>query len=104
MARVVREKELVEPIHVALGESIVLRLEENPTTGYRWFFEGFPAEDMLVVSDQFRLANDAFGAGGIRELTLQAKRPGEHLIVLRNSFASGPSPSDPETRVAIQAQ
>jgi inhibitor of cysteine peptidase len=68
-------------VSVRVGDRIVLRLPENPTTGYRWSGE-IPSFLRLV-----RDANEhdsAPGAGGIRALELQAERPGHSEITLSN--------------------
>ena len=42
MPQIVNQKDLARPVHVRAGEPVVLRLEENPTTGYRWRLNTFP--------------------------------------------------------------
>ncbi len=69
----------MEPIHlteaddgraitVAAGQPLVLRLAENPTTGYRW---EAPA-GVGVVGDAYRPGVGGAGSGGERVFTLSA--------------------------------
>src|SRR2546423_14370449 len=103
MPQILRQEDLTQPVHVSVGEPVVVRLEENPTTGYRWRFDKFPDGRLRVVSDKFRVSDDdAFGAGGVRELTFEPLEKGRHIVVLRNSFATGGSDSDPGARLGIE--
>jgi len=101
MPQVLNEGDLKQPVRVSTGEPIVVRLVENPTTGYRWRFATFPDGKVQVLSDTFKRAGEAFGSGGVRELTLTPLEPGHHVVVLRNSFAAISSASDPEARLQI---
>ena len=65
-------------VRAALGDTLLLRLPENPTTGYRWQFE-LPA-GLGVSSDDFVMATSAAGAGGERTLRLLASAPGLHRL------------------------
>jgi len=59
-------------VTVARGQQVVVRLPENPTTGYRWE----PPADVEVVSDEFHpAAGTGIGAGGERVFTLAARAP-----------------------------
>lgn len=55
-------------IPVTPGQRVVLRLPENPTTGYRW---SVPA-GIDVVADTYESGGTQAGAGGQRVLTLVA--------------------------------
>jgi len=67
----------------AVGETVVLRLAENPGTGYRW--EVTAADGLELVADAFEPpASAAPGAEGHRSFTVFADRPGTaHLHVER---------------------
>lgn len=65
--------ELTRPTHgqsisVRLNDEIVVRLPENPTTGYRWEID--QADPLIAgTADAFTLDSDPqFGSGGTREL------------------------------------
>lgn len=60
---------------------IVLKLEENPTTGYSWNLT--VPEGLTLIGDDFAVAQEAeglVGAGGIHEWQLQAQTEGTHEI------------------------
>ena len=101
MPQIVNQEDLARPVHVRTGEPVVLRLEENPTTGYRWRLKNFPEGKLRVISDKFTLAGDAYGAGGVRELVFEPLQAGHHVVVLRNFFANKSVDSDPEARLEI---
>jgi inhibitor of cysteine peptidase len=69
-----------------LGEHIVIRLPENPTTGYRWAAEVDPAMFELM-DDQYEGAVRPVGGGGERVLTFAALRVGHGQIRLANRRA-----------------
>ena len=101
MPQIVNQKDLARPVHVRVGEPVVLRLEENPTTGYRWRLKNFPEGKLRVISDKFTVAGDALGAGGIREFVFEPLQAGHHVVALRNSFANRSVDSDREARLEI---
>lgn len=63
-------------VEVKAGEPFRVQLNENPTTGYRWYLAS-PADAALrVVEDTFDpAAPDKRGAGGMRHWTFTADRP-----------------------------
>jgi inhibitor of cysteine peptidase len=63
---------------------IIVRLPENPTTGYRWAFEDINQEILEPERSDFSLRPDAgIGGGGERSLTLRAKRSGRAHVELK---------------------
>jgi inhibitor of cysteine peptidase len=74
-------------VTVAPGQQVVLRLPENPTTGYRWE----PPADVEVVSDEFRPAGGTgIGAGGERVFILAARAStGEARFALTRPWGGG---------------
>lgn len=71
------------------GQSLTLRLNENPTTGYRWIIPTFDAQLIRLTDDRFEPTATAnkpmmMGAGGQRILILQASRPGTIQLNLEN--------------------
>lgn len=91
------------PRSLANGEQVVIRLPENPTTGYRWQFTQSGAGELAVVDDRFVPdgAEGAPGAGGQRLLRLQARRPGATKLeaVLRRQW----DPQDAGTQTQVFA-
>lgn len=65
------------------GQKAVIRLSENPTTGYGWEFEIEPKKQkaITVISSKFiARASDLIGAGGVREYKFKAKKTGKVTI------------------------
>jgi inhibitor of cysteine peptidase len=71
-------------IEVASDSRIVVRLPENPSTGYRWELEP-PLETVLkLIRDSHQPpARSVPGAGGIRVFEFRARSAGSALIHLR---------------------
>jgi inhibitor of cysteine peptidase len=62
-------------VDVQAGDSFLIQLHENPTTGYRWHLP-LPVDPALrVVGDSFEISQDKLGAGGVRQWTLTADHP-----------------------------
>jgi inhibitor of cysteine peptidase len=86
---------------VGRGETIELRLPENPTTGYRWSLDVEPPGASAVTGSRFETGGPGIGAGGMRIFTiainglgavkLQAKLwrewEGEGSTIQRHTFA-----------------
>jgi inhibitor of cysteine peptidase len=70
-------------VTIRVGDTVNIRLPENPTTGHRWHAEIDPAA-LRQVSDSYEGATSPRGAPGMRVLTLQALRPGQTLLRLVN--------------------
>lgn len=79
-------------LRAAVGDDLLLRLPENPTTGYRWAFS-LPA-GLSPVADDYTAAGSAPGGGGERVLRLRATTPGRHAITaaLQRSWDAGGAP------------
>ncbi len=85
-----------------MGEILVIRLQENPTTGYQWIF--CIIGELTQVSDDFIPASDAAGAGGERCLRFVAQYTGIAQIeaVLRRSWESDATPPQDVFNVFIE--
>ncbi len=69
-----------------VGETFLVSLPENPTTGYRWEQTGDTSQYLSAVKDEYvpaRQGGGVVGAGGLRELTFSAKAPGSVKLLLR---------------------
>ncbi len=65
-------------IETAVGDSLLIELPENPTTGYRWTQEaGSPPAVHLCGSSFDRDTSGAFGAPGIRSFRYEILDRGE---------------------------
>lgn len=65
----------------AVGQKVVLQLNENPTTGYRWALDATPPKAIEnLVSQYVATPGGAIGGGGKREFSFTTSAPGEiHL-------------------------
>jgi inhibitor of cysteine peptidase len=71
-------------ISVRPGDTIIVRLPENPTTGYEWTVD--TADDEIVGprgSDFILSPTVAMGSGGTRAFTFGTKEPGMGRIRLK---------------------
>jgi inhibitor of cysteine peptidase len=69
-------------IEVQEGSEIVLVLDENPTTGFRWRVDR--ADGILELEDDSYTPdpNMQFGSGGVREFRFRGKAPGTAMLEL----------------------
>ncbi|HEV7692942.1 MAG TPA: protease inhibitor I42 family protein [Hyphomonadaceae bacterium] len=69
---------------VPLGEEILVRLPENPTTGYQWQVSFSGSGEVASIGDSFEAgtASSAPGAAGHRILRFKATRPGAVKLAL----------------------
>jgi predicted secreted protein len=86
---VLTEADANAPRVVAVGETIELRLIENPSTGYAWSVTVDPPAAAAVVADRWTPAGGSGaqpmpGAPGTRDLTIAIKRPGPLGIRAKN--------------------
>jgi inhibitor of cysteine peptidase len=86
---------------LAQEEELLIRLKENPTTGYRWEVTQSGSGELELVDDRFVASvGDAIpGAGGERVVRFVGRKPGSVQIeaVARRSWES--SNSSQERRV-----
>ncbi|HEX7967188.1 MAG TPA: protease inhibitor I42 family protein [Stellaceae bacterium] len=70
-------------IDLAVGETVEVRLPENPSTGFRWHViaDGKPA--CALVGDAFAAPSGPPGRGGEHSWTFGAVHPGQCDIELR---------------------
>jgi predicted secreted protein len=74
-------------ITLKVGQSLTLRLNENPTTGYRWIIPTLENQIIQMVDDRFDRPvthPNLMGAGGERIFVFQAKRAGTYHLTLEN--------------------
>ena len=79
---VVTEADNGSSISATVGDSLVIKLPEIPTTGYRWAPQASDAQIVELQTDEFNAAaGSATGGGGTRVLRYLVKRPGSaHLL------------------------
>ena len=67
------------------GQILLLHLDENPTTGYRWSKPILDTQVLQLKSDNFNLPRNAgMGGGGQHVFTFQANNPGQVKLQLKN--------------------
>ncbi len=67
------------------GQVLILHLDENPTTGYRWSKPTLDTQVLQLKSDNFHLPSNAgIGSSGQHVFTFQANNPGEVKLQLKN--------------------
>jgi inhibitor of cysteine peptidase len=83
-----------DTIRIATGGTVVVRLPENPSTGYRWQFEA--AVGLTVSGESFSPDSSAPGAAGERVLRLVGSTPGSFVFTaaLRRPWETGIPPQD----------
>jgi inhibitor of cysteine peptidase len=94
MAEVVLERAAAgTALSVAPGDSVVVRLDEIPTSGYRWEVQDFDGRVLQPAGDDFiTAAGGAVGGGGLREFRFRVVGPGtSELRLIRRR------PWEPET-------
>ncbi len=70
-------------ISVSAGDTFVIKLDENPTTGYKWSFTVSDDSVIELSKDEYMQENQdsgVVGAGGTRVLTFKAKAAGSAQI------------------------
>ena len=80
---VIGERDSGKLVEVEVGQSVVIRLPENPTTGFRWSVIAGGDVVCTFVRDEFQGAAIAVpGAGGEHVWEMRADAAGETLIKL----------------------
>jgi inhibitor of cysteine peptidase len=65
------------------GDEVLLRLAENPTTGFRWHID--QAEGIEPAGEAFHLGRDPrIGSGGVHEFRFRRTGRGPGRLALRN--------------------
>lgn len=71
-------------IQVRPGDQIIVRLGENPTTGYGWAVEQLDPDVVTPVGSDYEPAsNSGVGGGGERTFTFTAVKAGSSPIQLK---------------------
>jgi inhibitor of cysteine peptidase len=90
-----------QTVQARTGDVVVVRLAENPTTGYRWTVTHGPAPS----DDTFSAAGGATGAGGERVLRFTVTGPMTTQVraVLRRQWETD-APPQARFEIAIDVQ
>jgi predicted secreted protein len=90
----VTEAEAGEDFALAVGDTLVVRLAANPTTGYDWRLVSTNATLLPAAGDpQYAQAGELVGAGGVVTFRFLAEAAGEATVQL-GEFAPGADDSD----------
>jgi inhibitor of cysteine peptidase len=64
-------------VEIHIGDTLVMRLDENPTTGYEWALEAYNKEIVTLNSTVYIPSPpSAVGGGGQRIFTFKGERAG----------------------------
>jgi inhibitor of cysteine peptidase len=71
-------------VETRAGDTLVVRLGENPTTGYQWAIETLNADEVVLQNVEYlRAGGAAVGGGGERRFTFKAQRAGTATVQLK---------------------
>jgi inhibitor of cysteine peptidase len=78
------ENDSGKTIEVTQGDTIEIRLPENPTTGYQWAVEEVDENILTLQSSEYVLPQDPrIGEGGTRVVQFQAKQARSGEVALK---------------------
>lgn len=75
------EQDSGRTVDMERGKVVIVRLKENPTTGYRWTVE--TASGLEQTGDHFE-AGGAIGAAGTREFQFRPTKVGSYELRIKN--------------------
>jgi inhibitor of cysteine peptidase len=82
---VVTEQDTNKTFDLRVGDTVSIRLPENPTSGYRWNLEQVTDDLVSVDSSEFdQSPGSGVGGAGVRTIKLSAGAPGLTHVVLKN--------------------
>jgi len=86
-----------DSISVANGQTFVIALESNPTTGYAWTAAANP--NATFVKSEMATSSTLVGAAGTQQLTFKATATGSSTLTLNyaRSFEPGTPPAQTQT-------
>jgi inhibitor of cysteine peptidase len=71
-------------IEAQVGDRIIVSLDENPTTGFRWAIDKSDDDVVALVSSEYAVASGSrMGGGGQRVVTFKARQAGVAAIHLK---------------------
>jgi inhibitor of cysteine peptidase len=76
----VNEAQNGSELEMRIGEPLQLRLQENPTTGYRWQVESSGGPVLELAEQFFEPAREGYGAGGVRRWVFRSAQEGVALL------------------------
>ena len=70
-------------VAVKVGDTISIRLPENPTTGYSWAIDAIDAKRLEADAPAYQGEGAGLGAGGARTWRFVARAPGRTRLGLK---------------------
>jgi len=71
-------------VEIRAGDTLIVRLSENPTTGYQWAVDTLNADEVVLQNVEYLRAGGAtVGGGGERRFTFKAQRAGTATLQLK---------------------
>lgn len=65
------------------GQRVLIRLDENPTTGFQWQIDAFDTQVLSESGSQYEPSRtDRLGGGGLRTFVFTAREPGRTTVRL----------------------
>lgn len=85
------------------GETITVRLPENPTTGSRWQIEQLDRSLLESTDSAYEVRGTGVGGGGLRRLSFRGVSPGRGKLLLtqRRPWRKA-QPADPTFSLDIE--
>ena len=71
-------------LSVHKGDTVMIELEETPTSGYMWNIAEINSAIAQLQSSNYELASPAMGGGGKRKFVFYITGPGNGSISLKN--------------------
>ena len=71
-------------ISIADGDTIIIELPENPTTGYIWILKNSKTQQITEKSNNYISTNTGIGSGGARVFEFIVKKGEDESIILSN--------------------
>jgi len=72
-----------ETVKLHPGDSLVVSLPDNPTTGFRWTVESFDSGVLEACKEDYSTASTAVGGGGERRFCFRAISTGSTVLTLK---------------------
>ena len=79
----ITDKDNSRSVNLSPGTTLVVALDENPTTGFNWHLQPYAENILKLESDDYSLGKGAVGGGGIRRFQFRATTKGHAAIRLR---------------------
>jgi inhibitor of cysteine peptidase len=96
------EGDILREHTVRVGEDVVLRLPENPTTGFRWTLSAGTDGVLSLESDSYTVSEAKPGNSGFRVFRMRAAAPGIVELRLYRRRRWETTPADPEASFRVR--